>query len=79
MKTLCNIPYIPVDDINHVEVDLNRAANWAIEYDVEVDVKGNQAHRFEDIEGEITRLLIEACNIYELEIPFPQLVVHQPT
>ena len=71
--------YIPADDINHVEVDLKAAANWAIEYDVEVDVKGSQAHRFEDIEGEITRLLIQACNIYELEIPFPQVVVHQPT
>ncbi len=71
--------YISPEDINHVEVDLKAAANWAIEYDVEIDVKGTQAHRFEDIEGEITRLLIEACNIYELEIPFPQLVVHQPT
>ena len=71
--------YISADAINHVEVDLKAAANWAIEYDVEVDVKGSQAHRFEDIEGEITRLLIQACNIYELEIPFPQVVVHQPT
>ncbi len=70
--------YLNPDDINHIEVDLLSAANSSIDYDIEVDIKGSQAHRFEDIEGEITRLLIEASNLYELEIPFPQMVIHQP-
>jgi len=70
--------YIPPQSIKHIIVDIMAANSSSIDYDIEIDISGDQAHRFEDIEGEVNRLMIEACNIYELEIPFPQMVIHQP-
>lgn len=62
--------------IYDIEVELLRAGSSSIDYDIEVDLSGKLAARYEDIEGEIIRLLIEACNIHDIEIPFPQMVLH---
>ncbi len=70
--------FIPPESIKHLIVDIMSAGPSSIDYDIEIDIDGAQAHRFEDIEGEVNRLMIEACNIYELEIPFQQMVIHQP-
>lgn len=69
--------YLTEGDIHFVDVGLIRAGASSLDFVAEVDIKGNQASHFEDIEGEITRLIIMACNEYKLELPFPQLVVHQ--
>ncbi len=68
--------YIPPEDINHVAVGLVRAGASSLDFDIEVDIKGRQAENFEEIEGEITRLIIMASNEMNLELPFPQLVIH---
>lgn len=62
--------------IYDIEVELLRAGSSSIDYDIEIDLSGKLASRYEDIEGEIVRLLIEACNIHDIEIPFPQMVLH---
>lgn len=60
-----------------VQVDLLKAGESSIDYEVEADVAGAFAHRFEDVEREMSRLLVEACNLNGWTIPFPQLVVHR--
>lgn len=69
--------FIDPDHIKDLQVELFRAGASSIDFEVEVDLSGKVAHRYEDIEGEITRLLIDAANQYDLEIPFPQMVLHQ--
>ena len=63
--------------IRSVEVDLLRAADSAIVYEVEADFAGFMAPRYEDLEREIARLLVDACNVHDWTIPFPQMVMHR--
>lgn len=71
------INYIGKDNLRDLEVEVLRTGPSSIDYEIEADFKGNVAPKYEDLEGELTRLMIEACNVHELEIPFPQLVIHQ--
>jgi hypothetical protein len=71
--------YIGKENIRNVEVEVLRAGPSSIDYEIEADFKGNVAPKYEDLEAELSKLMIEACNTYDLEIPFPQLVIHQPT
>lgn len=68
--------FVKPELIFEIQVELLRAGSSSIDYDIEVDLSGKLAPRYEDIEGEITRLVIEACNIHDIEIPFPQMVLH---
>ncbi|GAA6210872.1 hypothetical protein NBRC116602_06120 [Hyphomicrobiales bacterium 4NK60-0047b] len=70
--------YIGKENIRNVEVEVLRAGPSSIDYEIEADFKGNVAPKYEDLEAELSKLMIEACNTYDLEIPFPQLVIHQP-
>ncbi len=63
--------------VRHVQAELIRAGDSSIDYEVEADIAGEFAHRYEDVEREIARLLVEACNINNWTIPFPQMVLHQ--
>ena len=63
--------------IAHIDVDLLRAADSAIVYEVEADFPGDMAPRYEDIEREMARLLVDACNVHDWTIPFPQMVMHR--
>lgn len=69
--------YIGKQNLKDLEVEVLRAGASSIDYEIEADFKGSIANKYEDLEGELTKLLIEACNALELEIPFPQLVIHQ--
>ena len=60
-----------------VDVDLLSAGDSAIVFEVEACIDGKYAHLFEDIEREIPRLLVDACNINGWVIPFPQMVLHR--
>ncbi len=60
-----------------VDVDLAGTGASSIDYDIEADIAGDHAHLFEDIEREISRLLVDACNTYNWTIPYPQMVLHQ--
>ena len=65
------------DGLVNLDVDLLSAGDSAIVFEVEACIDGNHAHRFEDIEREIPRLLVDACNINGWVIPFPQMVLHR--
>lgn len=69
--------YIGKQNLKDLEVEVLRAGPSSIDYEIEADFKGTIANKYEDLEGELTKLLIEACNTHELEIPFPQMVIHQ--
>ncbi len=67
------------EGVRHVQVELAEAGDSSINYEVEADIAGDKAHRYEDIEREMTRLLVEACNVNSWTIPFPQMVLHRST
>ncbi|MEM7268835.1 MAG: hypothetical protein AAF401_06245 [Pseudomonadota bacterium] len=68
---------VPQDQLRDVAVELMEAGDNAIIYEVEADLVGAAAHRFEDVERELARLCVDACNKFGWEIPFPQMVVHR--
>ena len=70
------IKLIGADELVNVQVELLRAGDSSIDYEVEADIRGTSAPRFEEIEREMARLLVEACNHNSWVIPFPQLVLH---
>ena len=65
------------DTIESVDVDLLSAGDSAIVFEVEACVRGRCAERYEDVEREIPRLLVDACNRNGWVIPFPQMVLHR--
>lgn len=65
------------EGLRNVEVELASAGDSSINYEVEADISGELAHRYEDIEREMARLLVEACNLNNWTIPFPQMVLHR--
>lgn len=65
------------DELLDVNVELLACNASSLDYEVEADLHGSAAHKYEDVERALTRLCLEACNEYGWEIPFPQIVVHQ--
>lgn len=65
------------DELLDVNVELLACNASSLDYEVEADLHGSAAHKYEDVERALTRLCLEACNEYDWEIPFPQLVVHR--
>lgn len=63
--------------VTSVDVDLLSAGDSAIVFEVEACINGGYADRFEDVEREIPRLLVDACNREGWVIPFPQMVLHR--
>lgn len=66
------------DELLAVNVELLQCADSSLTYEVEADITGAAAAKYEDVERALTRLCLEACNENNWEIPFPQLVVHRP-
>ena len=64
------------DELLDVNVELLACNASSLDYEVEADLLGAAAHKYEDVERALTRLCLEACNEFGWEIPFPQLVVH---
>ncbi len=65
------------DGLTTLDVDLLSAGDSALVFEVEACIKGYLANRYEDIEREIPRLLVDACNRNGWVIPFPQMVLHR--
>lgn len=63
--------------LQNVQVELAAAGPSSIDFEVEADISGELAHLYEDIEREMARLLVEACNVNKWTIPFPQMVLHR--
>ena len=65
------------DAIKNVDVDLLRADDSAIIFEIEVDIDGSEASRYEDIERAVAHLMVDAANTNGWSIPFPQMVLHR--
>lgn len=64
-------------ELVEVDVEFKAAAASSLDYEVQIDVAGSAAAKYEDVERAAARLLVDACNENEWEIPFQQLTVHQ--
>lgn len=69
--------FIGAEHVVDVNVDFLRAGASSLDYEVEVDVRGSAAERFEDIERELARYLTELATQKGWEIPFQQIVMHR--
>ena len=65
------------EGVTNVDVDLLRADDSSLVFEVEACIPGFHANRYEDVEREIPRLVVLACNKHGWAIPFPQMVVHR--
>ncbi|MEO1649368.1 MAG: hypothetical protein AAFR60_00115 [Pseudomonadota bacterium] len=63
-------------ELINVAVELKAAGASSIDFEVEADVKGSAADRYEDIEREIARLSVAACNAFGWTLALPQMVLH---
>lgn len=68
---------VPEQHLLDVGCEMLEAGDNAIIYEVEADLTGAVAPLMEDVERELTRLCVDACNKFGWEIPFPQMVVHK--
>lgn len=68
---------VPDGHLRDVGVDMLEAGDSAVSFEVEADLVGEAAPMLEDVERELVRLCVVACNEEGWEIPFPQLVVHK--
>lgn len=68
---------VPEQHLLDVGCEMLEAGDNAIIYEVEADLDGVVAPLMEDVERELTRLCVDACNKFGWEIPFPQMVVHK--
>lgn len=64
-------------ELVEVDVEFKAAAASSLDYEVQIDVDGAAAAKYEDVERAAARLLVDACNENDWEIPFQQLTVHQ--
>lgn len=65
------------DGVESVDVDLINLGDSAIVFEVEAVIRGQFAASYEDVEREIARLVVDACNKFNWSIPFPQMVLHR--
>ncbi len=65
------------DELRAVEVEFLRAGNSSLDYEVEADIAGKAAHRFEQVERTMAAILVDTCNENGWVIPFPQLTLHR--
>ncbi|WP_425091108.1 hypothetical protein [Tropicimonas sp. S265A] len=66
------------DELRNVDVEFLRAGASSLDYEVEIDVAGSAAHRFEELERELARCLVRLATRHGWEIPFQQVVIHNP-
>jgi hypothetical protein len=68
---------LDTDLVRNVNVEFKEAAASSLDYQVDVDVRGEAAPKHLVLQRSISRLLVDACNENGWEIPFTQVTVHQ--
>ncbi|MGI9480677.1 MAG: hypothetical protein ACR2PI_28595 [Hyphomicrobiaceae bacterium] len=63
--------------VRNVDVDLLRADDSAIIFEIETDISGDMASRYEDVERCVAHAMVAAANQNGWVIPFPQMVLHR--
>lgn len=69
-------PILPASELRQVDVEFVRAGASSLDFEVEIDVAGTSADRFEELERELARCMIMLATKHGWEIPFKQVVVH---
>ena len=69
---------LTADELFNVDVEFLRAGASSLDYEVEIDVAGSAAPRFEELERELARCMVKLANAEGWEIPFQQIVIHDP-
>ena len=69
--------FLGEEHVRDVEVEFLRAGASSLDFEVEVDVAGTAAERFEEVERELARVLVALATEHGWEIPFQQMVIHQ--
>lgn len=64
-------------ELRSVDIEFLRAGKSSLDYEVEIDIAGSAADRFEELERELARCLVMLANQHDWEIPYQQVVVHQ--
>lgn len=65
------------DDLLGVKVEFKQAGSSSLDFEIEADIAGRAARRYEDVEHAMSRILVDACNDQKWIIPFPQLTLHK--
>lgn len=63
--------------VKNVQVQFAVAGASSLDYEVEVDVSGSEASRYEEIQYALQRILVDCCNENGWEIPFQQITLHR--
>ena len=71
-------PLLEPSELVNVDVEFLRAGASSLDYEVEIDIAGSAAHRFEEFERELARCMVMLANQHGWEIPYQQVVVHRP-
>lgn len=69
--------FVGAEDLRAVAVEFLRAGASSLDYEIEVDVTGAAAPRFEEIERELARVVVEIASENQWEIPFQQIMMHR--
>lgn len=69
--------FVGAQDMREVAVEFLRAGASSLDYEIEVDVTGDAAPRFEEIERELARVVVEIASENGWEIPFQQIMMHR--
>ncbi|MBN1601686.1 MAG: mechanosensitive ion channel [Chitinispirillaceae bacterium] len=60
-----------------VNVLFKAAGSSSLDYEIRVDLTGDDALFFKTVEYQIQRILVNVCNEHHWEIPFAQVTIHQ--
>lgn len=65
--------------VNKVQVELAAAGASSLDLQVEIQLSGEAAIRYHNLQRLVNRLLVQSCTKHSLGIPFPQVQVHGVT
>jgi len=65
--------------IKNVRVELAAAGSSSLDLQVEIQLSGEAAIRYHNLQRLVNRLLVQSCTKHSLGIPFPQVQVHGVT
>ncbi|MEM1080787.1 MAG: hypothetical protein AAGH65_04315, partial [Pseudomonadota bacterium] len=70
---------LDASELINIDIEFLRSGTSSLDYEVEVDVSGRAAHRFEELERELARCVLMLANQHNWVIPYRQVVVHKPS
>ncbi len=68
---------VPIEHIVALKVEFELANASSLDYAVLLDLKGEMAPRFNPLGRALQRIGVDACNKYDLVIPFQQITLHR--